>query len=212
MLAFLLLTALADTASPQQPAVATPPHLTNGRYLVSSNDYPDGALAEGAIGIVSMLVHVSAQGKPLGCAVTEASKSEDLNQRSCRLMLSRAQFEPAHDAQGAAIDGDYRTAMNWGTGDRLIISSYQVDLQVNHLPKDYRSAIETQLMFDQTGRVADCTILTSSGSTLADQTACNHARQTMVLPSKVASIGHVPAAAIRYATVRLLPKEARPLR
>lgn len=72
--------------------------------LISMDDYPAAALRANAEGVVDFRVAVGADGRVAGCVVTGSSGSASLDAATCRVVRSRARFEPAIDANGPADD------------------------------------------------------------------------------------------------------------
>ena len=77
------------------------------------NPEPGGVLSQGTIpftefgkfggGANEVRVMISAEGKPASCAIYLPSLSESLNERICSLIMEKATFQPAKDANGEAI-------------------------------------------------------------------------------------------------------------
>ena len=67
------------------------------------DSYPVAARRAGAEGRVSVSVEVGANGRVTACRVTASSGNGDLDQATCRLATRNGRFEPARDANGAAV-------------------------------------------------------------------------------------------------------------
>jgi len=79
---------------------------------ISSDDYPTG-LEHHQEGRVSLNLDIEPSGRVVACRVTESSGSAQLDRTACRVMRSRARFEPARNARGVAVAGRFRAAVQW---------------------------------------------------------------------------------------------------
>ncbi|MEA3064670.1 MAG: periplasmic protein TonB [Sphingomonadales bacterium] len=68
--------------------------------LFSDEDYPAAAVRNHEQGPVAFSLSIGADGMPTACSVTGSSGSALLDSTTCRLLMERARFEPARDAQG----------------------------------------------------------------------------------------------------------------
>lgn len=96
----------AGTPRPPEPA-------GNPGTWITPADYPSRALRYEAQGTVIFLLTIDAAGVPSSCKVVETSKSEDLDTQTCSLLVQRARFSPATDANGKAVGGTYRSSVHW---------------------------------------------------------------------------------------------------
>lgn len=80
---------------------------------ITATDYPARAVGERREGRVEFEVGVSPQGAVRDCRVLRSSGSGDLDDATCQQIRRRAQFRPAYDSIGRAIDGTYRSAVEW---------------------------------------------------------------------------------------------------
>lgn len=80
---------------------------------VLDDDYPAEAIRRGEQGAVAFALDVDVTGRVTGCSVTASSKSTVLDETRCRLMQTRASFEPARDARGKAIAGRWSSRFRW---------------------------------------------------------------------------------------------------
>lgn len=94
----LLAAAPAGSAEPQTAASARA--RANLVTLFSDEDYPAAAVRNGEQGAVAFSLSVGADGRPTACAVTGSSGSAILDSTTCRLLMMRANFEPARDSKG----------------------------------------------------------------------------------------------------------------
>ena len=189
------------------PGGAQPPRLLNAEHLMTADDYPTAALQAGDYGVVSIHLQVTAEGRVGGCAVTETSGSAPLDQATCSLALRRARFEPARDAAGRAIPGDYRTAMTFGINEHQPLTVIPMRLGVKALPTGYARPARVQVFFGAGGKAIDCVTRESSGNADADRAICGAiAREMIVKPPRSGS--HEPAVAVRTYLTSLVPEPA----
>jgi TonB family protein len=76
-------------------------------------DYPAEAQIAGQSGRVEFEIDVSPEGRVVNCRVMRSDAGDMLNLRTCHIMLIRARFEPARDAQGRAVPDTVRSSINW---------------------------------------------------------------------------------------------------
>jgi len=93
-------------------AVEGPTPKANPKALISAEDYP-ASLAGRRFGPVSVLLTVGPNGRVLRCDVLRSSGAAALDAATCRLMVSRARFVPAHDAKGGTTEGGIAITMAW---------------------------------------------------------------------------------------------------
>lgn len=83
-----------------------------GGWLTTS-DYPSDMLRKGRSGVVHFRLMVDAQGKPSACIVQTGGSEFD--KLTCTLLMKRARFLPALDAQGNAIASYFSSNVVWLT-------------------------------------------------------------------------------------------------
>ena len=178
------------------PLAGQPPRLIDPQPAIDYSDYPMEAIRRGEAGVVSVLLKVAADGSVSRCDVTETSLSKLLDAQTCTLITRRARFAPATDASGHPVPGEYRLSTPWGL-EKTPRTKIDAVLEVTTLPAGYTRPAAVQLVYNRAGPPADCTVLTSSGSALADRTACDYARRTFTaeMPKSGSSAA---AAAVRY--------------
>lgn len=186
-------------------AGATPPRLLDPPP-VRVDDYPSHSMINEEFGVVSVVLHISAEGKVASCDVTERSGFETLDKATCSLIRKRARFDPAKDANGSVIAGEYRMATAWSLPPKIAYSTKAITLQVSKLPTGYASPVKTRLLLDGSGHVVACEITSTSGSDAADRAACKYLRNFTVAPPKSA-LDKVPAMAVRYLTAELTDQQ-----
>lgn len=106
-----LLLACAVPAAAQEPRSAIP--LGNPGEWITSQDYPPAALRDNKAGTVGFTVNVDEQGKIEACSVSRSSGAPALDDATCALVMQRARFSPAIDAQGRPAKGVYSNRVRW---------------------------------------------------------------------------------------------------
>lgn len=84
--------------------------------LVSPDDYPSQAIANKAQGTVRFRLDVGSDGRVTGCTILRSSRSSILDSSTCRLMRSRARFDPARNAAGRPVMGQVESEFGWTLG------------------------------------------------------------------------------------------------
>lgn len=80
---------------------------------VTNDDYPSKALRAEEQGLVAFRLDVDALGFVTGCTVLISSGSEVLDETTCRLLPRRARFNPALDAEGKPVPGNWQSGITW---------------------------------------------------------------------------------------------------
>ena len=80
---------------------------------VSNDDYPAAALRRGDSGTTRFRLTVGANGRVSDCAIVSSSGSWTLDAATCRLMRSRARFEPAKNSDGRPTSDTVTSAIRW---------------------------------------------------------------------------------------------------
>ena len=83
-----------------------------GSY-VSDADYPASAQRNEEQGTTRFRLSVGADGRVSDCTVTGSSGSSALDAATCRIMKSRARFEPARDSSGNKTSDSVSSAIKW---------------------------------------------------------------------------------------------------
>lgn len=187
-----------------------PPRLRNANAIIMPEEYPVEALRRHEYGISSIVMLVSAEGQVTACDVTESSGSDALDRATCALHKKRARFDPARDAAGVPVAGEYRLATSWGVDDHQPQTTIESFLQVPAIPADYHSPVKARLLFDEAGHVTTCEVTDSSGSVAADRAACAYTRQQLVITAPRKTSNGVPLVGVRYLTANLLEQGAAP--
>jgi TonB family protein len=133
-LAFLSMTLPASAQQSRSPAptsegrveAAEPAAPLQSSYI-TSDDYPEEAIAKEERGTVNYLLTIGTDGAPTDCVVTNSSGSSSLDSATCRIMMERARFRPAKNAAGKPTVGAYEGKITWrlenaGPGEGLAAS------------------------------------------------------------------------------------------
>lgn len=105
--------------SPSEPAriakgaVATAPL----HSYFSADDYPSQAQREEASGAARIMMMVDQTGKLKDCMVEQASGIATLDAATCGILLQRAKFSPAQDANGKPVRSVLTTTIRWTLTD-----------------------------------------------------------------------------------------------
>jgi TonB family protein len=93
-------------------AAASPP-TWGPRWGISLDDYPPSALRAKREGTTRFEVAVDETGAPTKCTIIKSSGHQDLDDRSCEVVMKRAKFKPARDDAGNAVPGTFRHLVLW---------------------------------------------------------------------------------------------------
>lgn len=80
---------------------------------IRPGDYPAEALKNSEQGTVRFRLSVNAKGRVEGCAITASSGSPSLDAASCRIVTTRARFEPAVDSEGKPTSDYIESKLAW---------------------------------------------------------------------------------------------------
>ena len=106
--------ASAPPASTTSPGQAGPGRaMANLATLFSDEDYPAAALRAEEQGTVGFRLDVGADGRVTNCSITSTSGSASLDSTTCRLLRSRARFNPARDSNGNATTDSTYGRITW---------------------------------------------------------------------------------------------------
>jgi len=101
------------TNLPARPSVARGLSPNTPTPWITNADYPPDLRAQAIRGIVAFRLLVSPTGKPSQCTVIASSGTPRLDDLTCRLMMQRASFRNAQDADGRPIAAEYRGRVAW---------------------------------------------------------------------------------------------------
>jgi len=85
----------------------------NSAGWITSDDYPRRALVDEAEGSVGYRLVIGTTGRVSSCELTRPSGNRALDDATCRLIASRARFEPATDETGARVLGTFSGSVRW---------------------------------------------------------------------------------------------------
>jgi protein TonB len=103
---------LGSIYTPKGPSPLNPPS-----SWATNNDYPSVSLRFEEHGISKFRVSVGTDGRVKACEIVKSSGSRRLDDAACRLVTSRARFEPATDRYGEKVVGTYSNAVSWELPD-----------------------------------------------------------------------------------------------
>lgn len=80
---------------------------------VTTDDYPTADARAGHTGTVRFRLAIDAGGRVTDCTITQSSGYPGLDAATCRNVNKRARFDPATDAAGERIAGNYAGTIRW---------------------------------------------------------------------------------------------------
>lgn len=80
---------------------------------ISNNDYPRRDLTRGNEGTASYNLVIGSDGRVDACEIVASSGHSGLDRATCRLIESRARFDPATGSSGSPIVGTYSGSVTW---------------------------------------------------------------------------------------------------
>ena len=99
---------------PDRSLAGTKPALTDSPAAFFGSDaYPADAIRAGEQGRTVALLHVDATGSLAGCDIASSSGSVSLDSTTCSILMRHATFNPARDANGVAVPGDFLLPVRW---------------------------------------------------------------------------------------------------
>lgn len=181
----MLLAILLSAAQVAAPQAADRCGIDDGVRWFEDSDYPE-ARARGERGVVVYRLQVDAEGCVTGCDIVEPSGIASIDTLTCPLLMRRARFSPALNAEGAPVPSIYtgarwwtnapplppgfrgpepsRPMAGWLTGDDYPGPALRAREQGN---------VGFRLEVDEIGRVTGCSIWLSSGSAALDAATCS---------------------------------------
>lgn len=111
--------------------------------VIQPADYPIAAWQADETGLIAYTVEVSAEGKPVSCAVIDGADLALLAATTCPLIMERAEFTPAENDMGDPIASTYEGVHNWRKRE----------------PKLPQMALTFQYLHDENGVSNDCKFL-----------------------------------------------------
>jgi periplasmic protein TonB len=97
------------------PKIARPSN--NQARWITNDDYPSRALRDGSEGLAGYRLIVGSGGRVSSCEITASTGNRLLDETTCRLISSRARFDPATDENGARVVGSYSGTVRWQIPD-----------------------------------------------------------------------------------------------
>ena len=91
----------------------SPAVLLNLEKMVTADDYPAIAAANGQEGTAIVSVRVGRDGLVESCKIQKSSGYVALDEQSCAVFRARARFEPARNRAGRAMASTYERPMTW---------------------------------------------------------------------------------------------------
>jgi protein TonB len=108
------------------PPVLAPPAVVAPRFTpvaaqakgntaewATPDDYPSRPLREGVQGVTGFRVTIGTNGRVTACEITNSSGNAELDAATCKLVTSRARFNPAKDGEGQLTTGYYSNRVKW---------------------------------------------------------------------------------------------------
>jgi hypothetical protein len=89
----------------------TPLNRAEVNALVAANDPPAAVRALGGIARVHIRLMVDAMGKPVDCTTWPTDQVPDFKVDACEIMLEKARYAPALDANGVAVPSYFVTSL-----------------------------------------------------------------------------------------------------
>jgi hypothetical protein len=90
-----------------------PEPITRPGTWIKDSDYPRKALDSGSSGLLRFRLMVDASGSPTACVIQKKTKPDDFMPIACRLLISRARFKPAIDANGNPVASYFASAIRF---------------------------------------------------------------------------------------------------
>lgn len=185
----------APPPPPMPPTGAQRPHATVPLpSLFSWEDYPVDAVHRGSEGTVRFRLGIDAAGRATDCAVLDSSSDADLDRATCAILMARARYTPARDADGRAVAGIDFGRVTWqlppaDQGDPFTPGRY-----VNRLDADAAGAIRCSVSIDaaqlQSGQESSCEQFAETGA--AESLRLLHAEASLTIIFAVTPDGETP--------------------
>ena len=82
-------------------------------YWIGPDDYPLGMLNKGKQGLIYFRLTIGEDGKPLSCHIQQSTDPDGFDKTVCQLLMQRARFEPALDADGKPMKAYYLSSVRF---------------------------------------------------------------------------------------------------
>lgn len=103
---------------PAGDRTSAPRPVTPAQGWITEDDYPFAAVADELSGVTNVHLAVDADGFPTDCTIPTSTAGDLLDRTTCDLLMARALFTPARNAQGDAVAGVYVTRVRWVMPER----------------------------------------------------------------------------------------------
>lgn len=104
---------LAMAASGFAFAAESGPEQLNAQELFTEDDYPSEALRLELQGRTEVRLTINANGRVQACQVIQSSGHDVLDQATCHIYQTRAEFRPARNREGRAVAGKIERRIVW---------------------------------------------------------------------------------------------------
>jgi len=146
------------------------------KNTTSVDDYPLLSVLRDEEGSAYSRVTISPTGEMERCDIIKSSNIRRIDEAVCKIQKD-FRFKSAKDHHGNPVYGIIEKWFSFRTYSKLNLKSYSVDtvLQINRLPdKSPENPIARLILtVDESGKLENCDIETSSGSTFLDKIACD---------------------------------------
>lgn len=85
----------------------------NPQFWVTSDDYPNSQLISGTQGLIQFRLSIDEEGRVSDCHIQQSTRPAEFDRTVCRIMTTRARFEPALDAAGKPIASYWRSSFSF---------------------------------------------------------------------------------------------------
>jgi TonB family protein len=182
---------------PMPQAGAQRPHATVPLpNLFSWEDYPVDAVHRGSEGTVGFRLGIDAAGRVTDCAVLASTSDADLDRATCAILMARARYTPAHDADGRAVADTDFGRVTWQLPPEDEGDSFTPGRYMNRLDADAAGAIRCTVSIDaapgQAGQESTCEQFAETGT--AESLRLLHAEASLTIIFAVTPEGETPLA------------------
>lgn len=97
----------------QRKLARKPEPASNPGHWISYEDYPREQLTKAISGIVRFRLDVGLDGLPTKCVVQASYSAPEFERATCAILMKKARFEPAKDANGASVASYWVSSVKW---------------------------------------------------------------------------------------------------